>query len=509
MSARNSMTLQGVSFAYDGGEELFSGLDLDLHRGFTGCVGANGSGKTTLLRLALGELRPTRGQVLGGGAKCYCPQRTDDPPVDFAAFMSAADAEACVLQGKLAIDPSWSEPARWSTLSHGERKRCQIGTALWLGPEVLAIDEPTNHIDAAARALLVDALRGFRGIGLLVSHDRDLLDALCSHCVWIDPPEVALHRGGFSEASERREHQDERNRRDYEQAHTESKRIEREVHRRREEAARSHRKRSKRGLDLKDHDSRFKRNKARVSGKDGAAGRQYRQLLGRGDQVEQRLAGISVRKQHDQGIWLDGARSRRDLVIDLPAGQLPMGERTLHFGPLSMTPTARVAITGQNGAGKSTLVHHICAQLDLPPDALLFVPQEVGAEAASELLREAKSLPGDRLGRVMTTISRLNSRPQRLLESACPSPGELRKLLLALGMARSPHLLVLDEPTNHLDLPSIESLESALAECPCALLLVSHDERFLSMLARERWPIERDRDGDFHVGAAEVIERQT
>ena len=87
----------------------------------------------------------------------------------------------------------------------------------------------------------------------------------------------------------------------------------------------------------------------------------------------------------------------------------------------------------------------------------------------------------------MTSVSRLGSRPGRLLGSETPSPGEIRKLLLAMGVDRGPHLVIMDEPTNHLDLPSIECLEDALAECPCALLLVSHDERFLSKLVQVRW----------------------
>jgi len=77
------------------------------------------------------------------------------------------------------------------------------------------------------------------------------------------------------------------------------------------------------------------------------------------------------------------------------------------------------------------------------------------------------------------------------LESVEPSPGEIRKILLATGIANVPHLVVMDEPTNHLDLPSIECLEQALADCPCGLLLVSHDQRFLDALTRIRWQISQ------------------
>ena len=92
----------------------------------------------------------------------------------------------------------------------------------------------------------------------------------------------------------------------------------------------------------------------------------------------------------------------------------------------------------------------------------------------------------------MTIVSRLNSRPERLLNSLEPSPGEIRKLLLALGMAMLPHIIVLDEPTNHLDIASIQCLEAALADCPCALVLVSHDVYFLQRLTTINWHLQAD-----------------
>jgi ATPase subunit of ABC transporter with duplicated ATPase domains len=103
-------------------------------------------------------------------------------------------------------------------------------------------------------------------------------------------------------------------------------------------------------------------------------------------------------------------------------------------------------------------------------------------------------LPKESLGRVMTSVSRLGSRPGRLLESEQPSPGEVRKLLLALGVDHGPHLILMDEPTNHMDLPSIGCLEEALEECPCALLLVSHDLRFLDGLVEWRWHLVAEGD---------------
>jgi ATPase subunit of ABC transporter with duplicated ATPase domains len=196
----------------------------------------------------------------------------------------------------------------------------------------------------------------------------------------------------------------------------------------------------------------------------------------------------TIRVHKRLGIWIEGERCRRDALFRIGADAIPLGSgRELHIADLAMLPADRVALTGANGTGKSTLVRHILCTLDLPPERLTYLPQEIDLRSSRDLLGEVQRQPPDVLGMIMTIVSRLGSRPARLLESAEPSPGEVRKLLLALGIARQPHLIVMDEPTNHLDLPSIECLEQALQDCPCGLLLVSHDERFLRALTRTRW----------------------
>jgi ATPase subunit of ABC transporter with duplicated ATPase domains len=484
------VVLRDVHFAYDSAAPpILGGLSLQLPRGWTGVVGPNGGGKTTLLRICVGELQPQRGLVQVPEPAALCEQRTDVPPAALAALVAARDGEARALRDQLGVQGDWA--ARWTTLSCGERKRAQLAVALWGAPALLAVDEPTNHIDAAARALLVRALRGFRGVGLLVSHDRELLDVLCAQCLFLDPPDATLRPGGYGAGAAQAARDRAHALRSREIARRERDRLAREVARRREEASRADRRRSKRGLAPRDHDAREHIDRARVSGKDGQAGRLQRQLDGRLARAHAELESRRVRKTYELGIWMPGARSRRDAIVRLEAGTLALGAgRRLELPALAIRPDDRIAVSGPNGAGKTTLVRHLLAHAQIEPARLTSLPQEIAPDAGAAILAAVRALPAAELGRVMTAVSCLGSRPDRLLATPAPSPGELRKLLIAQGLARTPHLVALDEPTNHLDLPSIECLETALADCPCALLLVSHDRRFVERLARIEWRLE-------------------
>jgi len=484
-----------VSFSYDHASvPLFDGLGVSFDEGWTGIIGANGTGKTTLLLLATGGLSPRDGTIRAPGSSLYCPQRTDDLPPFFHDFLEARDASAGELRGRLGIEEQWAE--RWESLSHGERKRAQIAIALWKEPPVLAIDEPTNHIDAETRRLLLRGLEGYRGIGLLVSHDRELLDRLCRRCLLIDPPRATLRPGGYTQAS-LLDTQEKRQRRErYERARDQERALQRKVAEKRREAEGSRRRLSKRTIDPRDRDAARRIDLARLSSKDRTVARQVSELEGRLDRASAAAASASAAKEHDLGLWFRSERVRRDILFSFPAADLPLGgDRVLAVPALVMYPRDRIALTGPNGCGKSTLLGHIVAQLMLPAGRLIYLPQEVSAEESARIMVDLRELKGTELGRAMTVVNLLGSDPDRILASVIPSPGEIRKVLIAVGIARVPHLIVMDEPTNHLDLPSIECLTAALAACECGLLLVSHDTRFNSDLTATRWEIEGEGSG--------------
>jgi ATPase subunit of ABC transporter with duplicated ATPase domains len=235
-------------------EALLEGLSASFPAGWTGVVGANGAGKTTVLKLACGLLEAQGGSMQLPGSAIYCAQRTDDVPGWLRPLIEAKDRPASEIKGRLGILDDWA--ARWDTLSHGERKRAQIAGALWQQPDVLALDEPTNHIDAEARALLTSALHDYGGIGLLVSHDRELLDSLCRRCLFLYPPEAVLRPGNYSSGRREALREEEYARSRKELAKQQVSRLKAESHRlvRREQRDRG--KFSKRKLDLRDHDGR-------------------------------------------------------------------------------------------------------------------------------------------------------------------------------------------------------------------------------------------------------------
>lgn len=196
-----ALIFRNLTFSYDSASKpLIDGLNAHFPKGWTGVVGPNGAGKTTLLKLAAGILQPRNGSVNAPEGAIYCSQRTDNIPDAFRRFMSSSSGVARRLQGKLVIEDDWID--RWNTLSHGERKRAQIAAALWFEPEVLTMDEPTNHLDTYARELLASALEDYRNVGILVSHDRELLDSLCAQCLFLDPPEAIMRPGGYTRSAE-------------------------------------------------------------------------------------------------------------------------------------------------------------------------------------------------------------------------------------------------------------------------------------------------------------------
>ncbi len=286
-----SLRLQNLSFSYSDRAPLFRDVTLHLTPGWTGLVGANGSGKTTFLRLVRGELEPQGGQLCCQPAApriACCRQRVEALTAEISAFAEAWDRPAQRLRGRLCLDPS--DLDRWGKLSPGERKRWQIAAALAAEPDLLLLDEPTNHLDAAARDLLSAALAGFRGIGVLVSHDRRLLNRLTAATLRLAGGGVRLWPGAYDAARSAWQACEAEQRKNWESGRREERKVGRRLadKRRQQRAIEARISPRTRMKGPRDHDARSMAAKNRVRFAEQKAGRQVavlrRQLTKRREQ---------------------------------------------------------------------------------------------------------------------------------------------------------------------------------------------------------------------------------
>lgn len=499
-----ALVFSGVAFAFGDALPLFHDVTFRLDPGRHGVVGENGGGKTTLLRLAARQLAPDRGAVRiepSDAVVAYCPQTVDTLAADVCAFAELVSGSALALRDLLALAPP--ELERWSTLSPGERRRWQLAAALHAAPDVLLVDEPTNHLDPEARARVVAALSRFRGVALIVSHDRAFLDQATRSTLRVHDGAVDLHALPFSQARaawEQEARAREAARGVRKEALAAADRALTEARERRAQAEKM-RSSGERMKDRHDHDARGMMAQYAADRAEKSLGR----LVGaRRAEVARAAAAVGpfegVRAV-GRSVFVGYEPAPRAHVLRLDTDELRAGDRPLlRDVHVALGRRARVHVAGPNGAGKSTFVRALVAASALPPERLFYLPQEMDAAAAAQLLVDVRKLAPTERGRTLSLVAALGVDPDRLLASRAPSPGEARKLAIALGLGRRAWALVLDEPTNHLDLPSIERIEAALESYPGALVVVSHDDHLAASITSERWLF---RDGRLHRASIE------
>jgi macrolide transport system ATP-binding/permease protein len=490
-----------VGFSYpQQTQHLFNSLTTSFPTGWTAFLGANGAGKTTLLQLAVGMLQPVSGTVDFPEPTGYAAQRTDEPPSSYEDFALAYDRNACRLHGQLLLERDWIY--RWDSLSHGERKRAQLAYALWQEPQVLAVDEPTNHLDTPAIQLITEALHNYKGIGLLVSHDRALVNALCTrtaiihapHVRLLDcPPSVALHEMRMVANSARQAKYQEKQ---------QLQQISNEINKRLTKASKQNKLCSKRNLSAKDHDAKAHIDLVRITGADGKAGKLKRQLEHRMEMQQDLMDTVCedfmVAQSLDlqkpiAGMTIQSILLKRDFIVRLPQGSIALGpQKRLSHGFLEIVPHDRIGITGANGSGKTTLMR-IISQMALAENIpFVYIPQELDSTSCMECIHELDALDSESKGRVISGLVRLGSDPELIRASAMASPGEAKKLMFSLLFEHPVAVLMLDEPTNHLDLPARMALEKALQDYAGALICISHDQTFLQTLCSVGWHIDEN-----------------
>lgn len=481
-----------LSFHYSKAVPILESTSFSLGRGWTGVVGSNGAGKTTILGLIDGSLSATGGSILldpPDAIVTHCPQTADTIDLNIEILREAFDGDAQTMVGRLGLDRN--DLDRWGTLSPGERKRWQVGGALYRRPDVLLLDEPTNHLDRDARALLLDELHRFGGIGLVVSHDRTVLNDLCRRIVRIEHGRAELWQGSYDSAHRAWTAAEQAEYESYQAVRAQEKKVRRRLadKRRATEAKTARHKRNLRQAGVKDKDARSMEKKGRFEGGLRRGSREMSLLRTETERLQEAANRFDLERRLGGDLFFDYAPARRSVLLRFEGRLVIATLSLLDDVDVTVKRDDRILLSGPNGAGKSTLLRALMAESTLPEESLLYLPQELTESETAALVESIRHLSDERMGRVLGIVGVLGSDPKRVLATDSPSPGEARKLLIALGLGIGAWVLLLDEPTNHLDLPSIERLEAALVAFPGALVVVTHDEEFARRTTRARWDI--------------------
>ncbi|KAB1582860.1 ABC-F family ATP-binding cassette domain-containing protein [Serratia marcescens] len=522
--------LHQLTCQFADGETLFGPLDLAFDRQRCGLVGRNGVGKTQLLRLIAGLDRPGNGHVESHAALAYVAQQpeiaADTTLAQLLGYGEVFAALARLEQGRPLADDIDRLEGRWdlndrlqnafaaaglpafdplrsaSSLSGGERMRAALCGALIGEGDFLLLDEPTNHLDSVGRAWLYQQLDQWRGGLLIASHDRQLL-ARMARIVELTPGALRSYGSNYDDYRRQRDTEQQAARADLEHAREERRRT--------------------RARQQKEHDMSQRRSAQTLRVVDTLNIASFERVAYK-SAAKESLG--TLRKQHqDQRDSLDAAvreayqrvEEEQPVLLALPGSEVSANKQVLVLERLQLPFVSappldlridgpmRVALTGPNGCGKSTLLKSVLGQLTALsghchcPLSTAYLDQTLSQLDPNLSVMEHLGLQDSPLaeGALRTRLAQLQLGADRIaLPLGSLSGGERLKAALACALwRRQPaQLLLLDEPTNHLDLASSLAIETALADFPGAMLVVSHDEDFLQAL-RPTHRLHRQADG--------------
>lgn len=494
------LQINNLTFKYTN-YEIFSNLSLSFENGWSCLVGSNGSGKTTLLKLIAKILKPQVGNIVGNDLVYYCEQTLEEKPKGFDEFIFTYNTKTFKLKELLCIEDDWFY--RWDSLSYGEKKRIQIAIALFMEPDLLLLDEPTNHLDIKSKEILINSLKNFRGIGILISHDRDVLNSLCHNTVIIKNKKFYSYKTNYDKALRELNQYLNFLQKENENINIQIKKLEKNIQSQKEKVSQSKSRLSKKNINTKDKSLKEKINLAKLTGKDKHDSKLVTNFTKKAQELSSKRNEIE--KSFGKGIKIKDEKSKKEkFSFFLQKGELLLGEeKVLKYESLTINQGDKIAIIGENGSGKSSFLKLLISKIE-PLKSYLYLPQEIDKKEIVKLFESINSLENEKKGELFTLVQRLSSNPKNLLDNDKLSPGELRKLFIAKALLDNIQLIVLDEPTNHMDIDSIQSLEEALKEYRNTLIVVSHDKTFIKNIQLKIYTITKGLNSIYELKEADA-----
>ncbi len=492
---------------------LLENVSVTIHAGQrVGVVGKNGVGKSTLFAAIRGELTPDGGKIDLSKNVVVANVAQETPALEQPAIEYALDGDVELrevearlreLEQRIELHPTdadvnalvqahdrlttidgYAAKARAAQLLHGLgfipsqqenpvasfsggwRMRLNLARALLHRSDLLLLDEPTNHLDMDAALWLQEELSTFRGTLLLISHDREFLDEVCTHTLHLERESATLYAGNYSQ-------------------------FERQRAERLTQQAQVHAKQQEKIAHLQSFINRFKTHASKA-----------RQAQSRVKALERMELVTPVLAENEFDFSFRKPEKVPSPLIHITHGEVGYTGKPLLKGiRLSLQPGERVALLGANGVGKSTFMKSLAGtQPFIGGDVIRSPDLKVGYYAqhqleqldpqASAFLHLRRIDPRASEQSLRDYLGRFAFQGDRQMEAIAPfSGGEKARLALALVVYQRPNLLLLDEPTNHLDLEMRQALEMAINDYPGAVLLVSHDRHLVQNVCDTLWRI--------------------
>jgi len=493
---------------------LFSGADLTVFPGQkVGIVGANGCGKSSLFALLQGKLHADTGNVNLPSAWVVATVAQETPALDCSALdyvlqgdetlfplllkarNQCSESDLAAIHQQIEALDGYRAEAKAGTLlaglgfsgetqnlpvksfSGGWRMRMNLAKALMKPADLLLLDEPTNHLDLDAVLWLEKYLSNYPGTLLLISHDRDFLDAVTDNTVHIERQILTLYKGNYSQFERQRAEQLSQHQANFE-------------------------KQQRQVAHLQQFIDRFK-----------AQATKARQAQSRIKALERMTILAPAHVDSPFSFSFREPKSLPNPLLKMDDVQAGYADKTILSNiNFQLLPGSRIGLLGRNGAGKSTLIKLLSGEL-VPKSGEVWYANGVSlgyfAQHQLETLRPQDS-PLQHLVRLDPLVPEQKLRDflggfgfhgDKALEACAPfSGGEKARLVLALLVYQRPNLLLLDEPTNHLDLDMREAIVMALQDFAGAIVIVSHDRHLLSSTTDEFYLVAHGKvapfDGD-------------